>query len=172
MTNAPDGSKATQLRTRALYLITCAVGVLLVGYAFLPVAAHWEFVFLDTLIAPEEARAALAAMTPGQKEVHIWASWLLDLPYPLFYWGLFGGLIVRGLPAKARILIWVPRAAFASDILENTLQTFMLMGTDGLVGIKIAVTLLKFGLYALAALIALTALIALVWRGVRARGQG
>ncbi len=172
MTNASDVSSVLPLRTRALYLIICALGVMLVGYAFLPVAAHWEFVFLDTLIAPEEVRAALAAMTPGQKEVHIWASWLLDLPYPLFYWGLFGGLIVRGLPARAGMLIWVPRAAFASDILENTLQTFMLAGTDGLVDIKTAVTLLKFGLYALAALIALTALIALVWRGVRAKGQG
>lgn len=172
MTNVPDDSPTPPLRTRALYLIICALGVLLVGYAFLPVAAHWEFVFLDTLIVPGDVRTALAAMTPGQKEVHIWASWLLDLPYPLFYWGLFGGLIVRGLPAKARILIWVPRAAFASDILENTLQTFMLVGTDGLVDIKTAVTLLKFGLYALAALIALTALIALIWRGVRARGQG
>ncbi|WP_022695969.1 hypothetical protein [Ponticaulis koreensis] len=172
MTNAPDVSSALPLRTRALYLIICALGVMLVGYAFLPVAVHWEFVFLDTLIAPDDVRAALDTMTPGQKEVHIWASWLLDLPYPLFYWGLFGGLIVRGLPAKARILIWVPRVAFASDIVENTLQTFMLFGTDGLIYMKSAVTLLKFGLYALAALIALTALIALVWRGVRARGRG
>ncbi len=172
MTNAPEVSLKRPIRTRALYLITCALGVLLVGYAFLPVAAHWEFVFLDTLVAPEGVRTALAAMTPGQKEVHIWASWLLDLPYPLFYWGLFGGLIVRGLPSKAGMLIWVPRAAFASDILENTIQTFMLFGTDGLVDIKTAATLLKFGLYAFAALVAVTALIALVWRGVRAKGQG
>ncbi len=172
MINVPDGSQGLSFRTSALYLIICALGVLLVGYAFLPVAAHWEFVFLDTLIAPEEVRTALSTMTSGQKEVHIWASWLLDLPYPLFYWGLFGGLIVRGLPSKAGMLIWIPRAAFASDILENTIQTFMLVGTDGLVDIKTAVTLLKFGLYAFAALVALTSLIALVWRIIRPKPQG
>ena len=114
---------------------------------------------LDEFSDPVESRARLAAMSPSQMTSHWWMTLLLDYAYPLAYGGFFAGLALRFF-GKAGLLLAAPAfIAIPADMIENTLQLFILTGQSGLIEVKSVVTPIKLVSFLIAALIALIALI-------------
>jgi len=126
------------------------------------------FPFLDFLKDPADVRAAIAAMTPEQTQMHSRLTATLDLAYPLSFGPLFAGLIWRFFgPAKwlaLRALMVTP-----VDVAEGLVQIMALGGNDGVADAKAWITPLKNLLFMFGLLASLIALgIAIFRRRLRA----
>ena len=137
----------------------CGLAFLGLTIAFAVWIEIYDLSILDEISDPEEIRARLAAMSPSQMTSHWWMTLLLDYAYPLAYGGFFAGLALRFF-GKAGLLLAVPAfIAIPADMIENTLQLFILTGQSGLIEVKSVVTPIKLVSFLIAALIALIALI-------------
>ena len=150
--------------TKAWFLWFCFIATLLIGASFGLVTRHWEFQLLDAISAPDVISSTLAGYSPGQKEVHIWTTLTLDVAYPLTYGGLFAGLALRAFRGAGK---WLSIPAFATilvDLIEGITQVAMLVGAEGLIALKSALTVMKFGFFGVSFLIAIAALAVLLRR--------
>lgn len=110
---------------------------------------------LDELSNPDQIRAVVAGMTAEQRAGHWWMTLVLDYAYPLAYGTFFAGLALRNFD---KVGLWIALPAFLSmpaDMIENTIQLFILSGDDALIGVKTIVTPIKLITFVLAAIIAL-----------------
>ncbi len=125
---------------------------------------RYDLHIIDEISDPDQIRAVVAAMTPEQRSAHWWMTLVLDYFYPLAYGGFFGGLALRyfgaaGIWAAIPAMIVVP-----ADVIENTIQLFILSGDQSLLWVKAYVTPIKLVTFIIAALIALVALGLAVYR--------
>jgi len=125
---------------------------------------RYDLHIIDEISDPDQIRAVVAAMTPEQRSAHWWMTLVLDYFYPLAYGGFFGGLALRyfgaaGIWAVIPAMIVVP-----ADVIENTIQLFILSGDQSLLWVKAYVTPIKLVTFIIAALIALGALGLAVYR--------
>ena len=119
----------------------------------------YDLSILDEMSDPDEIRARLAAMSPAQKTSHWWMTLLLDYAYPLAYGSFFAGLSLRFFGKVGLLLAIQAFISITADMIENTLQLFILTGHLELIEIKSVVTPIKLVTFLSAALIALIALI-------------
>ena len=118
---------------------------------------------IDEISDPDQIRAVVAAMTPEQRAAHWWMTLCLDYFYPLAYGAFFAGLALRYF-GSAGIWLMVPcMIVVPADIIENTVQLFILSGDPSLIGVKVFATPLKLVNFIVAAIIALFALIYAVY---------
>lgn len=110
---------------------------------------------LDEISDPDQIRKTVAAMTPEQKSAHWWMTLLLDYAYPLAYGAFFAGIALRYFGLAG---IWLAIPAFVlipADMIENTIQLFILSGDESLIALKTIVTPIKLVAFITAATIAL-----------------
>lgn len=113
---------------------------------------------LDEISDPDQIRDVVAAMSPEQRSAHWWMTLLLDYPYPLAYGAFFAGIALRYFGPAG---IWLAIPAFITipaDMIENTIQLFILSGDESLIALKTVVTPIKLVSFITAALIALLGL--------------
>jgi hypothetical protein len=126
-------------RTHVLW--TLAVLFLLLTGVFVGLS-HSGFPFIDFLKDPAEVRAAIAAMSPEQRQMHSVLTATLDVAYPLSFGLLFAGLIWRFF-GPAKWLALVALLVTPVDIAEGAVQIMALGGDDGVIDAKALVTPLK-----------------------------
>jgi len=119
---------------------------------------RFDLHIIDEISDPDQIRSVVAAMTPAQKSAHWWMTLSLDYFYPLAYGSFFAGIAFRyfgknGLWLAVPALICVP-----ADIVENTIQLFILSGDESLIWLKAIVTPIKLVTFIIGALIALAGL--------------
>lgn len=141
------------IKSSTLWLLTLATVLLVVGFqAWSPLAGG---VLLDTLWTLEGSRDLLAALTPTEKQIHIWITLLLDVPFPLVYGGLLAGLALRFGGTYGAYLALPALLAIPVDLMENAIQVLALAGYEGGLHLKALLTPLKFLLVYGAILIAI-----------------
>ena len=119
---------------------------------------QYDLQILDEMSDVEQIRSLLASMTPEQKSAHWWMTLALDYFYPIAYGGFFAGLALRYL-GGAGLWLALPAAICApADMIENTIQLFLLSGDESLIGVKPIITPIKLVTFLAAAMIALVAL--------------
>ncbi|MEO0607273.1 MAG: hypothetical protein AAFY82_03520 [Pseudomonadota bacterium] len=110
---------------------------------------------LDELSNSDQIRRVVAEMSAEQRAGHWWMTLVLDYAYPLAYGSFFAGLALRNFDKAG---LWIAIPAFLSvpaDMIENTIQLFILSGDEALIGVKTIVTPIKLVSFVLAAIIAL-----------------
>ena len=115
-----------------------------------------------------EAAAALAPLTPAQRDLAARAHQTLDVVYPLTYGALFALLLVRLWPRR-RFWLLAPAAVLA-DLGENALLAAMYWGYParlGLTPFASALTTLKWGLVGMVALLLLLGFARRGWAAVK-----
>ena len=112
---------------------------------------------------PILASVVVDAMTPEQMAAHWWMTLSLDYFYPLAYGAFFAGLALRYFGSAGLWLVVPSMIVVPADIIENTIQLFILSGDDSLIGVKAIATPIKLVSFIVAALIALIALIYAVY---------
>ena len=125
---------------------------------------RYDLQIIDELSDPDQIRAVVAAMSPEQLSAHWWMTLVLDYFYPLAYGGFFAGLALRYF-GSAGIWLAIPAMiCVPADVIENTIQLFILSGDQSLIDVKSVVTPIKLVTFIIAALIALAALVFAVYR--------
>ncbi len=122
---------------------------------------------IDEISEPDKIRAVIAAMTPEQRSAHWWMTLVLDYAYPLAYGGFFAGMALRFF---GKVGPWLAIPAFIcipADIVENTVQLFLLSGDESLIWLKAIMTPLKLATFIPAAIIALIGIGIAIYRRVR-----
>lgn len=125
---------------------------------------RYDLNIIDEISDPEQIKAVVAAMTPEQRSAHWWMTLSLDYFYPLAYGAFFAGLALRYFGAAGIWLAIPSMIVVPADIIENTVQLFILSGDHSLIGVKAIATPIKLVSFIVAALIALIALIFAVYR--------
>ena len=125
---------------------------------------NYDLNIIDEISDPEQIKAVVAAMTPEQRSAHWWMTLSLDYFYPLAYGAFFAGLALRYFGAAGLWLVIPSMIVVPADIIENTVQLFILSGDHSLIGVKAIATPIKLVSFIVAALIALIALIFAVYR--------
>ena len=93
---------------------------------------------------------------------------MLDYFYPLAYGGFFAGMALRFFGKAGPFLALPAFICIPADVVENTVQLFILSGDASLIWLKAIMTPLKLATFIPAALIALIGLgIALYRRFIR-----
>nr|WP_070958894.1 hypothetical protein [Hyphomonas sp. Mor2] len=110
---------------------------------------------IDEISDPEQIRAVVDAMSPEQRTAHWWMTLLLDFFYPFAYGTFFAGLALRyfnngGIWITLPVMIVMP-----ADLIENTVQLFILSGDLSLIWVKAIATPIKLVSFIVAGLIAL-----------------
>lgn len=113
---------------------------------------------LDEISDPDQIRDVVAAMTPEQRSAHWWMTLLLDYAYPLAYGAFFAGIALRYFGAAGIWLALPALITIPADMIENTIQLFILSGDERLIALKTVVTPIKLVAFITAALIALCGL--------------
>lgn len=126
---------------------------------------------IDEISDPAQIRAVVDAMTPEQMAAHWWMTLSLDYFYPLAYGAFFAGLALRYFGSAGLWLVVPSMIVVPADIIENTIQLFILSGDDSLIGVKAIATPIKLVSFIVAALIALIALIYAVYSRFSADGD-
>lgn len=132
---------------------------------------RYDLHIIDEISDPDQIRAVVAAMTPEQMSAHWWMTLSLDYFYPLAYGSFFAGLALRYFGAAGLWIIVPSMIVVPADIIENTVQLFILSGDQSLIGVKVFVTPIKLVSFIVAGLIALIALIYAVYRRFSADGD-
>lgn len=148
-------------RTNAL--IIALVATLAIGAAFMPVQQAIGGELLDMMMTGEAARERLAALTPGQRQIHLWATLGLDTAYPLAYGSLLAGLALRFSRGLMRWVAWPAVLVVLFDLTENGVQALALIGVADFLGVKTVLTPAKFTMFAVAALLALVLMLRAGW---------
>lgn len=119
---------------------------------------RYDLHIIDEISNVEQIRKVVAAMTPEQMSAHWWMTLTLDYFYPLAYGAFFAGVALRYF-GKAGIWLALPALiCVPADVIENTVQLFILSGDDSLIGVKAVMTPIKLVTFIIAALIALVGL--------------
>ncbi|MEL7129846.1 MAG: hypothetical protein AAGK23_09880 [Pseudomonadota bacterium] len=118
----------------------------------------YDLSIIDETADPEAVRSLLAAMTAEQRRAHFWMTLILDMPYPLAYGGFYVGLALRFFGRWGPMLAIPACLAIPADLVENTVQLFVLAGMENLLWIKSIATPVKLIGFVIASLIALAAL--------------
>ena len=116
---------------------------------------RYDLQIIDELSDPDQIRAVVAAMTPEQRTSHWWMTLVLDYFYPLAYGGFFAGLALRNFGAAGVWLAIPSTIVVPADVIENTIQLFILSGDESLIWVKPIVTPIKLVTFLIAGLIAL-----------------
>ncbi|MCH9750602.1 MAG: hypothetical protein K0U61_00135 [Alphaproteobacteria bacterium] len=132
---------------------------------------RYDLHIIDEISDPDQIRAVVAAMTPEQMSAHWWMTLSLDYFYPLAYGAFFAGLALRYFGAAGLWIIVPSMIVVPADIIENTVQLFILSGDQSLIGVKVFATPIKLVSFIVAGLIALIALIYAVYRRFSADGD-
>lgn len=127
---------------------------------------RYDLQIIDELSDPDQIRAVVAAMTEDQRSAHWWMTLVLDYFYPLAYGGFFAGLALRNFGAAGVWLAIPAMIVVPADIIENTIQLFILSGDQSLIWVKPIVTPIKLVTFIVAGLIALAGLGLAVYRRV------
>ncbi|MEL6691588.1 MAG: hypothetical protein AAFQ12_00945 [Pseudomonadota bacterium] len=128
----------------------------------------YDLHIIDEISDPDQIRAVVGAMTPEQRSAHWWMTLVLDYFYPLAYGGFFAGMALRFFGKAGPLLALPAFICIPADVIENTVQLFILSGDESLIWLKAIMTPLKLATFIPAALIALVGLgIALYRRFLR-----
>jgi len=127
---------------------------------------QYDLHIIDEISDPDQIRAVVAAMTPEQMSAHWWMTLSLDFFYPIAYGAFFAGLALRYFGAVGPWIIIPSIIVVPADIIENTVQLFILSGDFSLIGVKTIATPIKLVSFIVAALIALVALVFAAYRRV------
>lgn len=149
--------------------------IIVLGLAFLALTLGfgawiqaYDLHIIDEISDPDQIRAVVAAMTPEQRSAHWWMTLVLDYFYPLAYGGFFAGMALRFFGKAGPFLALPAFICIPADVVENTVQLFILSGDESLIWLKAIMTPLKLATFIPAALIALIGLgIALYRRFIR-----
>lgn len=128
-------------------------------------------VLLDTLATEVDVQAQLDVMSVEEKNSHFWMTLILDMIFPLVYGGFFAGVALKFFEGKAA---WLAVPAFlvaVIDIVENTIQLFLLQDVGGLIALKPLLTPAKFTMFNVAAVIAVVALVFGLYRRFRPKSE-
>ncbi len=125
---------------------------------------QYDLHIIDEISDPDQIRAVVAAMTPEQMAAHWRMTLSLDFFYPLAYGAFFAGLALRyfgaaGLWVAVPSMIVVP-----ADLVENTVQLFILSGDQSLIGVKAIATPIKLVSFIVAGIIAIAAMATAAYR--------
>lgn len=132
---------------------------------------QYDLQIIDEISDPDQIRTVVAAMTPEQMSAHWWMTLVLDYFYPLAYGAFFAGLALRYFGA-AGVWVAIPSMIVVpADIIENTIQLFILSGDFSLIGVKAIATPIKLVSFIVAALIALGALLFALYRRLTSRSN-
>jgi hypothetical protein len=145
------------LITRTPVLWTLFALTILIFAAFGAFAPAVGGQFLDMVSTEADSRAVFEAMTPEQRNNHLWLTILLDTAFPLCFGLLFAGMAWRFFGKWGPFAALPGFAVLIVDLTENTLQAITLSGAAYLLDAKAWVSPLKMILFYLAALIALVA---------------
>jgi hypothetical protein len=129
--------------------LTLAFGVWIEAY---------DLHIIDEISDPDQIRAVVAAMSDEQRSAHWWMTLVLDYFYPLAYGGFFAGMALRFFGKAGPWLALPALICIPADVIENTVQLFILAGDDSLIWLKAIMTPLKLAAFIPAALIALIGL--------------
>ena len=119
---------------------------------------------LDELSNADQIRRVVAEMSAEQRAGHWWMTLVLDYAYPLAYGCFFAGLALRNFDKAG---FWIAVPAFVSipaDMIENTIQLFILSGDDALIWVKTIITPIKLVSFVLAGINALLGMGLAVYR--------
>ncbi|MFN3212163.1 MAG: hypothetical protein ACE37M_03585 [Henriciella sp.] len=133
----------------AFLALTLAFGVWIEAY---------DLHIIDEISDPEQIRAVVAAMSEQQRSAHWWMTLVLDYFYPLAYGGFFAGTALRFFGKAGPWLALPALICIPADVIENTVQLFILSGDDSLIWLKAIMTPLKLATFIPAAIIALIGL--------------
>ena len=118
----------------------------------------YDLHIIDEISDPDQIRSVVAAMSAEQRSAHWWMTLVLDYFYPLAYGAFFAGMAYRFFGKLGPWLALPALICIPADIIENTIQLFILSGNDGLIWVKAIVTPIKLATFIPAALIALVGL--------------
>jgi len=153
--------------TKGTTIWTLGLATLLLTLGFGIWIQLFDLHIIDEISEPDKIRAVIAAMTPEQRSAHWWMTLVLDYAYPLAYGGFFAGMALRFF---GKIGPWLAIPAFIcipADIVENTVQLFLLSGDESLIWLKAIMTPLKLATFIPAAIIALIGIGIAIYRRVR-----
>ena len=149
-------------RNRMRDFLTNGKTIVFLGLAFLALTLGfgawiqaYDLNIIDEISDPDQIRAVVAAMTPEQRSAHWWMTLVLDYFYPLAYGGFFAGMALRFFGKAGPLLALPSFICIPADIIENTVQLFILAGDESLIWLKAIMTPLKLATFIPAALIAL-----------------
>lgn len=106
-----------------------------------------QFGIIDEMYNAEKISAHIAAMTPKQKQFHIWTTATLDVAYPLAYGSFFIGIALR---CYGRYSLWFALPSLLVipvDLTEGFAQIMLLSGHETFIGLKCIATPLKLTLF-------------------------
>ena len=136
--------------------------IIFLGLAFLALTLGfgvwiqaYDLHIIDEISDPDQIRAVVAAMTPEQRSEHWWMTLVLDYFYRLADGGFFAGMALRFFGKAGPLLALPSLICIPADIIENTVQLFILSGDESLIWLKAIMTPLKLATFIPAALIAL-----------------
>ena len=118
----------------------------------------YDLHIIDEVSDPDQIRAIVTAMTPEQRSAHWWMTLVLDYAYPIAYGIFFAGLALRYF-GKAGFWLAIPTIiCVPADMVENTMQLFILSGNESVLWVKAIATPIKLATFVVGAVIALVGL--------------
>ncbi len=143
--------------TKTIWALGLAFLGLTIGFGI------WIYLYdlhiIDEIYDPDQIRAVVGAMTDEQRSAHWWMTLILDYAYPLAYGGFFAGMALRFF-GKAGPWLAIPAfICIPADIVENTVQLFILSGDESLIWLKAIMTPIKLLTFIPAAVIALAGIV-------------
>ena len=148
----------TSILTNSRVLWTLAVIQVLIWVGFVSIMSRYNFVLIDEMWQPDAIRNYISALTPEQKQAHVWTTATLDVLYPLTYGSFFAGMALRFFGQSGRWLALPGILAVPVDLTEGVIQVLALSGQESVVAQKAWITPLKLGLFGAAALISVVAI--------------
>ncbi|MEM6899509.1 MAG: hypothetical protein AAF583_07055 [Pseudomonadota bacterium] len=139
------------LWTLGLLYLSLTIGFGIVIYLF-------DLHIIDEISDPERVLAVVSGFSPDQRHAHFWMTLVLDMPYPLAYGAFYIGLALRFFGRLGPLLALPALITIPADLIENTVQLFILGGHEQLVWIKQYATPVKLAGFIPASILALVAL--------------
>ncbi|EKU96216.1 hypothetical protein Lepto7375DRAFT_0195 [Leptolyngbya sp. PCC 7375] len=147
-------SRQSMITKTSVLWINFVITILLT-LAFLLIAGHWDFIFIDAVASPANVRALLEQMSVTQKTIHAWSTATLDVVYPFAYGSLFAGVALRFFSKYGVYLALPALLAIPVDLIEGVIQVLALTETADVLELKAYITPLKFGLFIIGFIVAL-----------------
>lgn len=122
------------------------------------VISIFDLHIIDEVWDPERVREIVSAFSPEQRHAHFWMTLILDMPYPLAYGIFYIGLALRFFGRWGPLLAAPAIITIPADLIENTVQLFILAGHENFAWMKLYVTPIKLLGFIPASILALIAL--------------
>lgn len=156
-----------QFLTKSTTIWTLGIGFVLLTLGFGVWIERYDLHIIDEISDPDKIRAVIAAMTPEQRSAHWWMTLTLDYAYPLAYGGFYAGMALRFFGKLGPWLAIPALVCIPADIVENTVQLFLLSGDEGLIWLKAIMTPVKLATFIPASIIALIGIGIAIYRRFR-----